>query len=110
MESIARTRVLPLEDSIDASSRAAMPPLINLPPQRLLDDLAEEYFFAFLENAAMQSFFSENAARFQRMEAAHQNIQNKSGELRKLLRRLRQDAVTTEVLDLINGVEAIRSS
>jgi F-type H+-transporting ATPase subunit gamma len=107
---LERHRVLPLEESIGPSSRAAMPPLLNLPPQRLFDDLAAEYFFAALENAAMQSFFSENATRFQRMEAAYQNIQNKTGDLNKLMRRLRQEAVTTEILDLVSGVEAIRSS
>jgi F0F1-type ATP synthase gamma subunit len=49
----------------------------------------------------MQSFFSENATRFRTMEAAHQNIGNKSEELTKLARRVRQETVTTEILDLI---------
>ena len=51
-----------------------------------------------------------NSTRFHTMEAAHQNIQNKSGELTKLMQRLRQDSVTTEILDLISGSEAIASS
>ena len=69
-----------------------------------------EYFFATLENATMQSFFSENWTRFRTMEAAHQNIQNKSVELTKLMQRLRQDSVTTEILDLISGSEALATS
>ena len=40
-----------------------------------------------LENAAMQSLFSENSTRFRTMEAAHQNIQNKSREITKLMQR-----------------------
>jgi F0F1-type ATP synthase gamma subunit len=44
------------------------------------------------------------------MEAAHQNIGKKSEELSRLARRLRQEIITTEILDLISGVEAISSS
>jgi len=44
------------------------------------------------------------------MEAAHQNIQNKSGELAKLMQRLRQESVTNEILDLIRGSAAVASS
>ena len=104
---IERDRLLPLE--IPSVERQAMPilPLVNLPPRRLFDDIAAEYLFAALENATMQSFFSENSTRFRIMEAAHQNIESKTGELTKLARRLRQEAVTTEILDLISGAEAL---
>jgi F-type H+-transporting ATPase subunit gamma len=68
-----------------------------------------EYFFATLENAAMQSFFSENSTRFRTMEAAHQNIQQKSGEFAKLMQRLRQESITSEILDLIAGSAAQES-
>jgi F-type H+-transporting ATPase subunit gamma len=64
--------------------------------------------FAMLEAAAMESFASENAARFRTMEAAHENIGNKAGELGRTMRRIRQEAVTTEILDLIGGFEAMK--
>lgn len=105
---IERHRLLPLEMPIVERRPWGTPPLINLSPRHLFDDIVREYFFATLENAAMQSFFSENATRFRTMEAAHQNIGNKSEELTKLARRLRQEAVTTEILDLISGAEALR--
>ena len=104
---IERHRLLPLEVPVVQKSSTQLPPIINLRPQRLFDDIVGEYFFATLENAAMQSFFSENSTRFRTMEAAHQNIQNKSGELTKLMQRLRQDSVTTEILDLISGSAAL---
>jgi F-type H+-transporting ATPase subunit gamma len=102
-------RLLPLEMPAAEPRREKVPLLINVPPQRLFDDMVGEYFFAALENAAMQSFFSENSTRFRTMEAAHRNIENKSQELTKLLRGLRQEAVTTEILDLISGAEALSS-
>ena len=104
---IERHRLLPLELPVVDSNLKEPFLLINLPPRQLFDDMVGEYFFATLENAAMQSFFAENSTRFRTMEAAHQNIQNKSGELSKLMRRLRQEAVTTEILDLIGGTEAL---
>jgi F-type H+-transporting ATPase subunit gamma len=104
---IERHRLLPLEVPVVQKVSTRLPPLINLGPQRLFDDLAGEFFFAMLENAAMQSFYSENSTRFRTMEAAHQNIQNKSGEFTKQMQRLRQESVTTEILDLISGSAAL---
>jgi F-type H+-transporting ATPase subunit gamma len=106
---IERRRLLPLEVPVVQKESARLPPIINLPAQRLFDDIVSEYFFAALENAAMQSFFSENATRFRTMEAAHQNIRSKSGELTKLRQRLRQESVTTEILDLISGSAALET-
>ena len=106
---IERHRLLPLEMPAAPQRTSQFPPLINVPAHRLFDEIVGEYFFATLENAAMQSFYSENAARFRTMEAAHQNIEKKSGELTRLIRRLRQEAVTTEILDLISGAEALSS-
>jgi F-type H+-transporting ATPase subunit gamma len=107
---IERQRLLPLETPVVQKVSTQIPPIINLQPRRLFDDIVGEYFFATLENAAMQSFFSENSTRFRTMEAAHQNIQNKSGDLTKLMRRLRQESVTTEILDLISGSTALSTS
>ncbi|MGO9607249.1 MAG: F0F1 ATP synthase subunit gamma [Candidatus Binataceae bacterium] len=106
---IERHRLLPLEVPVAEKTPTQLPPLINLQPRRLFDDIVGEYFFAMLENAAMQSFFSENETRFRTMEAAHQNIENKSGDLAKLMQRLRQESVTTEILDLISGSAALVS-
>jgi len=104
---LVRSRLLPLELPIMNRQARRVPPLINLSPRHLFDDIVIEYFFATLENAAMQSFFSENSIRFRTMEAARHNTENKSEELTKLVRRLRQDAVTTEILDLISGAQAL---
>ena len=106
---VERHRLLPLETPVARKSGAQEAPLINIPPRRLFDEIVGEYFFAALENCAMQSFFSENSTRFRTMEAAHQNIHNKSSDLTKLVRRLRQEAVTTEVLDLISGTASLSS-
>jgi F-type H+-transporting ATPase subunit gamma len=107
---LVRLKLLPLETPAIEELQPRMPPLVNMDPRRLFDELAAEYMFAVLEAAAMESFASENAARFRTMEAAHENIANKSKELGRTMHRMRQEAVTTEVLDLIGGFEAMKRS
>lgn len=107
---LVRLKLLPLETPAIEEHQSRMSPLVNLDPRRLFDELAAEYMFAVLEAAAMESFASENAARFRTMEAAHENIANKSKELGRTMHRMRQEAVTTEVLDLIGGFEAMKRS
>ena len=106
---IEHLRILPFEAPAVERQSTKLAPLVNVAPRHLFDDIAGEYMFAALENAAMQSFFSESLMRFRTMEAAHQNIENKTEELTKLARRLRQESVTTEILDLISGAQALAS-
>jgi F-type H+-transporting ATPase subunit gamma len=41
------------------------------------------------------------------MQAAGRNIDEKLDELRAEFRRRRQDAITTELLDIVSGYEAL---
>jgi len=106
--SAQRISLLPLDTSVIRVAETPIPPLVNVSPRRLFDELAAEYIFAVLEEAAMESFASENAARFRMMEAARDNIQRKTTELGRLARRMRQDAVTAEILEIIGGTEAMK--
>jgi F-type H+-transporting ATPase subunit gamma len=81
-------------------------PLTNLRPPVLLQRLASEYIYAQLCQAAMQAFEAENEARMLTMGAARTNIQNKLVGLAQLERRLRQQEITAEVLELSTGAEA----
>jgi F-type H+-transporting ATPase subunit gamma len=105
---LQRLRLLPLETPAVAKHAVEKLPLVNMMPRRLRDELATEYMFAMLEAAAMESFTSENTARFRTMEAAHENIERKSSELDRLARRVRQESVTAEILELMAGTEAMK--
>lgn len=83
------------------------PPISNLTPRALLDKLIEELVFAELTHAAMESFASESAARLASMKSAHDNIEDKLALLERLEREGRQDEITTELLDVITGAEAM---
>lgn len=83
------------------------PPLRHLPPERLLESLVDELLFAELTRATVESFASESSARLQAMESASENIEGKLDELRRAEREGRQEEITTELLDIITGVEAM---
>jgi len=76
------------------------PPLINLAPQRLLSQLAQEYIFAQLCEAIMLSFAAENEARMRAMIAARTNVHDKLEALTGDFRRLRQEEITSEIVEL----------
>jgi F-type H+-transporting ATPase subunit gamma len=76
------------------------PPLITLKPKILLARLAEEYIYAQLCESIMLSFAAENQARMRAMIAARTNVHDTLGKLIGESRRLRQDEITSEIVEL----------
>ncbi|HUZ74192.1 MAG TPA: FoF1 ATP synthase subunit gamma [Stellaceae bacterium] len=104
---IERHRLLPLDLASFATERGRLPPLHNLAPQALIEKLAAEYIFALLTEAGTESIASENAARFSAMESAHDNVSKKLAQLQQDARQARQNEITTELIDLVTGAEAL---
>jgi F-type H+-transporting ATPase subunit gamma len=100
-------RILPLDPKLLAGSARGGPPLHHLPAETLLQRLANEYLFAEITRAVMESLASENAARLGVMEMADRNIGDRLDELGRSERALRQEAITSELLDVVTGSEAI---
>ncbi|WOJ91327.1 FoF1 ATP synthase subunit gamma [Methylocapsa polymorpha] len=105
---IERSLLLPLDLEKLQAKETRQEPLHNLEPQALLEKLMSEYVFALLTKAAVESLASENAARFAAMESAHDNVSVKLDKLRQDEREARQSEITTELLELITGAEALR--
>lgn len=99
--------VLPLDPALLVGSERRSPPLHHLAPDALLQRLAGEYLFAEITRAVMESLASENGARLRVMENADHNIGDKLEALRRSENALRQEAITSELLDVITGSEAI---
>ncbi len=103
-------QVIPIDPRLLEASPAQAPPLHHLDPQLLLQRLIEEYLFADLVLAMMESLASENGARLQVMKAADRNIDDKLSDLTRRARQVRQQAITAELLDVVTGAEAIFQS
>lgn len=86
---------------------SVFPPLVNLAPRALIGSLTEEYVFAQLAHAAMESFASENGARLAAMQSAREKLDQRLLELRALEGRLRQEQITGELLEIVTGTEAV---
>src|SRR5699024_3982401 len=84
-------------------------PHTRLPPERLLAALIRSYLFAEIFRAAAEALVTENAARLARMQQAEESVDEQLEELTAELRRARQDEITTELLDIIAGFEALQA-
>ncbi len=104
---VERRQVLPLDPESFRAAAPHQPPLHALPPQDLYEKLLEEYVFSQLTEALVESIASENAARLAAMESAKDNVGRKLEQLRGSERQVRQEEITTELLDVVAGAEAV---
>ncbi len=81
----------------------AIAPIVTLPAERLLAELAGEYVYAELCEAVMLSYAAENEARMQAMIAARRNVESKLGQLVGTYRTLRQEEITAQIIELSVG-------
>jgi F-type H+-transporting ATPase subunit gamma len=103
---IDRHSLLPIDFGRFARPVQRQDPLITLAPQLLLERLAAEYVYAHLCQAAMHAFVAENEARMIAMVAAKNNTETTLTALLQQERRLRQEEITTEIVELAAGAEA----
>lgn len=83
-------------------------PRSTLPASTLLAALIRGYLFASLFRAAAEALVTENAARLARMQQAEESVADRLEELTAQTRAVRQDEITTELLDVIIGFEAMK--
>ncbi len=75
--------------------------------ERLFHSLIREYLFGSLFAAFAESLASENAARLASMQVAERNIEDRMKSLTAEFHRSRQDAVTSDLLDIVSASEAL---
>lgn len=106
---VDRHSLLPIDFTRFARPVEPLAPLTTLGPRQLIESLAEEYVYAQLCEAALHAFEAENQARMMAMAAAKTNIETKLTGLVQLQHQLRQDEITTEIIELAAGAEASKS-
>lgn len=106
---VDRHSLLPIDFGRFARPIERQAPLITLAPELLLERLAAEYVYAQLCQAAMHAFVAENDARMIAMVAARNNTKSKLSAMEQRERELRQEEITTEIVELAAGAEALRS-
>jgi F-type H+-transporting ATPase subunit gamma len=106
-------RLLPLEDAPEKPEAAETPheatadyefePGVEAILQTLLPRYTESRVYAALLNAAA----SEHAARQRAMKAATDNAEDLILTYRRRMNRARQDSITTEIMEIVGGAEAL---
>lgn len=83
-------------------------PYYSMPPGDLFKALIRNHLFASMFRAAAEAMVTENAARLALMQQAEQSVDDRLEELKSDTRTLRQTDITTELLDVIIGFEALK--
>jgi F-type H+-transporting ATPase subunit gamma len=79
-------------------------------PGEILDRLLPSWLEAEILAAMLESAASEQAARQRAMKAATDNADELIKTLRRVMNRARQDAITTEIMEIVGGAEALRAA
>ena len=80
-------------------------PLMQIPIDGLIDSLGREYLHALICKAALHAFAAENEARMDAMSAAGNQIARELETFQALLRQVRQDDITAEIIELGTGAK-----
>jgi F-type H+-transporting ATPase subunit gamma len=76
----------------------------------LLVELVPRYVEAAIFGALLEASASEHTARQRAMAAATDNADDLIKTLTRVMNRARQDAITTEIMEIVGGAEALRQS
>jgi len=104
-------RLLPIEAHAEAPGEgAAVDYLYEPDPTAILAALLPRHVEVQLYRALLESSAGEHGARMTAMEAATKNAQEMIGLLTIQYNKARQERITKELLDIVGGAEALRSS
>jgi F-type H+-transporting ATPase subunit gamma len=82
-------------------------PYFTMDWDQLFSSLVWQYLFISLYQAFAESLASENASRLASMQRAEKNIAERLEELTAYFHQQRQMTITSELLDIVSGFEAM---
>ncbi|AJC87188.1 ATP synthase F1 subunit gamma [Campylobacter insulaenigrae] len=84
--------------------------LLDLEPEseEILNDLLNTYFEYNMYFALVDSLAAEHSARMQAMDNATNNAKARVKELNLAYNKARQESITTELIEIISGVESMK--
>lgn len=98
------------EDSGDRLASAGLRGYTEFEPdgEDIVIELVKRYVEASVFTAMLEAAASEHTARQRAMAAATENADELSKTLSRAMNRARQDAITTEIMEIVGGAEALR--
>ncbi len=111
IQEIRIQKLLPLEKVSGLGSLVSSPPIdyIYEPNSSVvLDQVLKSTITAQIFSALLESYASEMAARMAAMDNATKNASDMISYLTLVFNRARQASITRELMDIVNGAEALR--
>jgi len=106
-------RLLPLEPALlqrqeHWDSRSL--PDYTMDAEALLSSLIRSHIFASVFRASAEAMVTENSARLALMQQAEQSVDERIEDVKGELRSVRQTEITSELMDVITGFEALKKT
>ena len=96
-----------MSEYLSGSSPSKFEYLYEPDPSALLDNMLPRFTELQLYQAVLESRASEESARMVAMRSATENAKELIGDLTLMYNKVRQGAITTEMLDIVGGAEAL---
>ncbi len=101
--------MLPISlESVESKDESSMLDIEPDDDEEVLNELTEKYIQFNMYYSLIDSLAAEHSARMQAMEAATKNAKEKVDSLTVEYNKARQAAITTELIEIISGVEALK--
>jgi F-type H+-transporting ATPase subunit gamma len=95
-------------DAVEVKNSESMLEIEPDDDEEVLNELTDKYIDFNMYYALIDSLAAEHSARMQAMEAATKNAKEKVNSLTVEYNKARQAAITTELIEIISGVEALK--
>ncbi len=101
-------RLLPVPPKTDATGGDTLDYIYEPDEATLLDRLLRQYITTLIYRAFLESIASEQGARMTAMDSATTNARDMIDRLTLAMNRARQAAITTELMEIVSGAEALK--
>jgi F-type H+-transporting ATPase subunit gamma len=109
-QEIVEQQLLPVDSSTVKLDKVSMSELEVEPDDddTLIDALVRKYVDYSMYYALLNSLAAEHSARMQAMDAATNNAGEMVKKLTVAYNKARQEAITTELIEIISGMESLK--
>jgi F-type H+-transporting ATPase subunit gamma len=107
-QEVAASQLLPIPTGVLQEAGGETVPELEPDDASFLRTLIPQYLEAAVYNALLEAAASEHTARQRAMKAATDNAEELIKVLTRQVNRERQDSITTEIMEIVGGAEALR--
>ncbi len=108
-QEVKQLELIPVETiKIESNDDNSMMEIESEDDEKVLDELVRKYFEYNMYYALIDSLAAEHSARMQAMDNATNNAKERVDQLTIQYNKARQEAITTELIEIISGMESLK--